>query len=200
MRAQVISTCGLMAAELAAAWHSGCPGLDASRLDELLGVELKFPFRFASKDCCPKQVLCGLCTYVDSSVICGLCATVRCSDLPNHSPANKDLIRNHWLLVPLLQRWPARVPPAGAVQDALVHLCQLIDATSAVDGMWAHQQTIIVQRLVVKLRRLKRRSPRSRNSILAMLKQMVMPSRTTKDSHEVQVLCFFHVLCNFADP
>lgn len=106
----------------------------------------------------------------------------------------KDLIRNHWLLVPLLHRWPARVPPAGVVKDALVHLCQLIDATSVVDGMWAHQQTIIVQRLVVKLRRLKRRSPRSRNNILAMLKQMVMPSRPTKDSHEVQVLCFFHVL------
>lgn len=191
IRVQVIRTCGLMAAELAAAWNSGCPDLSALRLDQLLGVELTIPFRVKSKDCCPKQMLGGLCKYVAPNAICGLCATVRCSDLSNHAPKCEDLIRNHWLLVPLLQRWPARVPPAGAIQDAFIHLCQLVDVAGKLDSMWVHQQTIIVQRLLVKLRRLTRKSPRSRNRILAMLKQLVIPSRRKKDSRD----CFASFMC-----
>ena len=87
------------------------------------------------------------------------------------------------MLKPVLARWPARVPPAGELMRGFQDLGKVLGVDRP-SPAWIHQQTLLVHKLVCKLRRMRRKSSNSKSSVLAELKAFVLPARDAKEEQE----------------
>lgn len=87
------------------------------------------------------------------------------------------------MLKPVLARWPARVPPAGELMRGFQDLGKVLGVDRPPPA-WIHQQTLLVHKLVCKLRRMRRKNSNSKSPVLAELKAFVLPARDAKEDQE----------------
>ena len=84
----------------------------------------------------------------------------------------KDVARHVWVLMPLVQRWPDRPPPAAALHKRLAAF-ERIHETAVESPGWQIQQCIIIHRLLAKVRSLHRKAKTSYNPEVTALKAII---------------------------
>lgn len=100
----------------------------------------------------------------------------------------RDLSINAWLLKALVQECPDRLPPPALLRQALCIYHEMV-FSSAADSAWLLQEAFLLRVLLVKLRRLRRRAPKSRHPAVTMLKALLQPSSRAKACGQARERC-----------